>query len=1078
MQPLSLKPTHKPVKAYYEALKGFKSANVSHETAVRSAFQELLTHCCRQVDWKLIPEFSFKRSQQTTLRIDGALLDDSNLPRGYWEAKDSNDDLEEEVTKKFDLGYPKDNILFQAPERAILWQKSKLVLDEDITKPDRLVETLQELFSYRQPVVMQWEEAATEFKDKIPELAKGVLARIEEERKTNQRFIRAFADFVELCRHSVNPNLSVQAVEEMLIQHLLTERIFRTVFKNSDFTRRNVIAVEIEKVIDALTSQAFSKQEFLSKFDRLYVAIEAAADSITDFAQKQHFLNTVYEKFFQGFSVKVADTHGIVYTPQPIVNFMVKSVEEILQKEFGRSLSDKGVHILDPFVGTGTFIVRVMQEIKRQALTYKYQNELHCNEVMLLPYYIASMNIEHEFFEKIGEYKPFEGICLVDTFELAEPHQAELFTTKNTERVERQKKSPIFVILGNPPYNAGQVNENDNNKNRKYPTLDKSVAETYAKASSATNKNALSDPYVKAFRWASERIGDEGVVAYISNNSFLDQITFDGMREHLGRDFDAIYVLDLGGNVRKNPKLSGTTHNVFGIQVGVSISLLVRKKHTLPLGRAGEGSATGKATSPRPSPNGEGVLRSARIFYARIDEFWRKEQKYRYLDEVQQRLKVEWKSIRPDEKNTWLTEGLHEEFEAFQSMGTKEAKANEHSVFIAYSNGVKTNRDTWAYNFNTDLLIQNISSMIGTFNDQVSKWVRLSKKPEVDGFVLNDESRISWSENLKHSLKRGATIEFSDNAIRHSIYRPFTLSALYFDKELTERRYQMPHIFPNSNAEQANRAICVSGIGSSKPFHCLVTKYLPCLDILEKTQCFPFYTYDEDGSNRRENITDWALEEFNKRYSTVIARSSGGTTKQSQSRKEIASVAALPRNDKIGKWDIFHYIYALLHHPTYRETYAANLRRELPRIPFVKDFRAFAEAGKKLAMLHVEYEKQKQYKLDVVESKVGHLNYRVAKMKLSKDKKTLIYNDFFTLSGIPKEAFEYRLGNRSALEWVIDQYQVSTDKRSGITNDPNRADDPEYIMRLISQVITVSVETVKIVKSLPKFEVLPESKKS
>ncbi len=600
MHPLSLKPTHKPVRAYYEALKGFESANITHETAVRSAFQELLNHCCRQVDWKLIPEFSIKRAQQNPIRVDGALVDSFDLPRGYWEAKDSHDDLEEEVDKKFKLGYPKDNILFQAPERAILWQKNKLVLDEDISKPDRLVDTLQELFGYRQPAVMQWEEAATEFKDKIPELAKGLLTRIEEERKTNQHFIRAFADFVELCRHSVNPNLSVQAVEEMLIQHLLTERIFRTVFKNSDFTRRNVIAVEIEKVIDALTSQAFSRAEFLSKFDRLYVAIEAAADTITDFAQKQHFLNTVYEKFFQGFSVKVADTHGIVYTPQPIVNFIVKSVEEILQKEFGRSLSDKGVHILDPFVGTGTFIVRVMQEIKRQALTYKYQHELHCNEVMLLPYYIASMNIEHEFFEKIGEYKPFEGICLVDTFELAEPHQAELFTTKNTERVERQKKSPIFVILGNPPYNAKQIDQNDNNKNRKYPTMDKRVSETYASDSSATNRNVLSDPYVKAFRWASDRIGDEGIVAFVSNNGFLDGFAFDGMREHLTEDFNAIYVLDLGGNVRKNPKLSGTTHNVFGIQVGVSISLLVRKgKPSLPLGEGPkEGSATGKTTSP------------------------------------------------------------------------------------------------------------------------------------------------------------------------------------------------------------------------------------------------------------------------------------------------------------------------------------------------------------------------------------------------------------------------------------------------------------------------------------------------
>lgn len=948
---------------------------------------------------------------------------------------------------------------------------------------------------------MQWEEAATEFKDKIPELAKGLLARIEEERKTNQRFIRAFTDFVELCRHSVNPNLSVQAVEEMLIQHLLTERIFRTVFKNSDFTRRNVIAAEIEKVIDALTSQAFSKQEFLSKFDRLYVAIEAAADSITDFAQKQHFLNTVYEKFFQGFSVKVADTHGIVYTPQPIVNFMVKSVEEILQKEFGRSLSDKGVHILDPFVGTGTFIVRVMQEIKRQALTYKYQHELHCNEVMLLPYYIASMNIEHEFFEKIGEYKPFEGICLVDTFELAEPHQAELFTTQNTERVERQKKSPIFVILGNPPYNAWQLNENDNNKNRKYPTVDRRVGDTYAKASAATNKNALSDPYVKAFRWASERIGDEGIVAFVSNNSFLDQIAFDGMREHLAKDFDSVYVLDLGGNVRKNPKLSGTTHNVFGIQVGVSISLLVRQKPSLPTGEGPrEGSATSKTTSPppnrrragRPSPNGEGVESRARIFHARVDEFWRKEEKYHYLDEVQQRQKVEWKSINPDEKNTWLTEGLHDEFETFVSMGTKEAKAGiDEAICLSYTRAVSTSRDAWAYNFGKTELAGHMRQTIDVYNEHVSKWSRLGKKPKVDSFVAYDQKKLSWSRDLKLDLQRGKYAEFEESKIRSALYRPFCKQHIFFDRILNEEVYQIPHFFPTKTSRKENRSICVTAIGNTKPFHCIMTDAIPDLHLTGESQCFPFYTYDEDGSNRRENITDWAVEEFNGRYANM-----GGTKNQRQAERLPAGQAGsrslskaksrmtpfdsaqgdVGARGRITKWDIFHYIYALLHHPTYRERYAANLRRELPRIPFVKGFWEYVEAGKKLATLHVEYEKQKRYELDVVESKVGHLNYRVEKMKLSKDKRTLVYNDFFTLGGIPKEAFEYRLGNRSALEWIIDQYQVSTDKRSGITNDPNRADDPEYIMRLIGQVIAVSVQTVQIVKSLPKFEILSDKR--
>ena len=383
----------------------------------------------------------------------------------------------------------------------------------------------------------------------------------------------------------------------MLIQHILTERIFRTVFERSDFTRRNIIAREIENVSDALMRHAVSRDAFLEPLDRFYVAIEQAALLCRDFSQKQHFLNTFYEKFFQGFSEDVADTHGIVYTPQPIVDFMVNSVAYILETEFGRSLSDTGVHIIDPFVGTGNFIVRLMQDVQGTTLEEKYRHELHCNEVMLLPYYIASLNIEQEFFQRTQTYLPFEGITLADTFELLEDRQFQLFTRENTERVKKQKAADMFVVIGNPPYNIGQINENDNNKNRKYETMDALLRKTYSQDSKATNKNSLSDPYIKAILWASRRIGAEGVVAFVTNNSFLDGIAFDGMRKHLAQDFDAIYILDLSGNVRKNPKLSGTTHNVFGIQVGVSINFFIKK------------SAISTDSEP------------AQIFYARVDEF-------------------------------------------------------------------------------------------------------------------------------------------------------------------------------------------------------------------------------------------------------------------------------------------------------------------------------------------------------------------------------------------------------------------------------------------------------------------------
>ena len=528
MPTLNLKPSHKSVKDYYAALDRFTHLNVTRETAVRSAFQSLLEHCARQLRWTLVPEHTVNPRASRRVIVDGALIDDFHLAHGYWEAKDEDDDLPAEVERKFAAGYPRDNILFQTPGRAMLWQNGSLALDADLTDAPQLIETLQVFFGYRPQEYAAWEEAVAQFKERVAQIGQGLAKLIRQERGTNQRFTAAFAEFLQKCRQAINPALSEAAVEEMLVQHMLTERLFRTVFNNPDFTRRNVIANEIAGVIDALTSQTFSRDEFLKSLDHFYVAIERTAATISDFSHKQQFLNTVYEQFFQGFSVKVADTHGIVYTPQPIVDFMVRSVAAILEREFGRTLGSEGVHIIDPFVGTGNFIVRIMREIPRTALPRKFASELHCNEVMLLPYYIASMNIEHEYFDATDRYEPFEGICLVDTFDLAEDRQLPLFAPANSQRVESQKDTPMFVVIGNPPYNVGQVNENDNNKNRKYPAVDKRVSETYAKASKATNKNALADPYVKAIRWASDRVGEEGVVAFVTNSAFLDGVASDG----------------------------------------------------------------------------------------------------------------------------------------------------------------------------------------------------------------------------------------------------------------------------------------------------------------------------------------------------------------------------------------------------------------------------------------------------------------------------------------------------------------------------------------------------------------------
>ncbi|MFM6191503.1 MAG: type ISP restriction/modification enzyme [Planktothrix sp.] len=1025
MTMLNLKPTHKPVKAYYHALQQFAKLGVSHELAVKDAFADLLKACCQQFDLTLIPEKEIKLTTGKRIRVDGALVRDGSIRYGIWEAKDSHDKLDREVKQKFAVGYPQDNIIFQAPERGILWQGGKQICDEDITKPQILVDTLKLFFEYRTPAIAQWETAAAEFGGRVQDLSTKLINLIATQRKTNANFIQAFTHFTDICRQAINPNLSEAAVEEMLIQHLLTERIFRRIFDNPDFTRRNIIAVEIEKVIQALTSKSFSRDHFLGEVDYFYRALEDAAQTINDYSEKQHFLNTVYEKFFQGFAVKVADTHGIVYTPQPIVNFMVKSVEDILQKEFGKSLNDQGVHILDPFVGTGNFILRVMQEIRKTALPYKYEHELHCNEVMLLPYYIASMNIEHQYFEATGTYKPFEGICLVDTFSDQQVQQLSLFTPENTARVQRQRSSPIFVIIGNPPYNASQLNENDNNKNQKHSNKDKTgiddrIAATYAKDSKATLKRFLFDPYVKAIRWASDRIVDEGIVAFVTNNSFINDLAFDGMRKHLEKDFDLIYIIDLGGNLRKNTDPSKSIHNVFDIKVGVSINIFIRK-------------------------NRFNQSKNTKIYYASVGEFLRKEEKFNYLNQHQQWDTIKWQLINPDKKNNWLNEGLKNDFDIFIQIGNKEAKLSKNHdnaiIFKMFSLGVSTNRDAWVYNFNSDELVTHIQRMISTYNEQVRKWRdRSDKSVDVDNFVICDDHKINWSRDLKKDLKSGKFLEFSQTRIRQSLYRPFVSSRLYFADGLNDSPGKFSLIFPTPETEKENLIISIAGVGDRKGFGCFISQFIIALDFaFEKAQCFPFYTYEKDGTNRKENITDWSLEQFRNYY----------------------------QDQTITKWDIFYYTYGLLHHPTYRERYAANLKRELPRIPYAPDFRGFVNAGQQLADLHLNYEQQPEYNLKFIENDQVPLNWRVQKIKLSKDKTQIIYNEFFTLSGIPPEVFEYRLGNRSALDWIINQYQVRIDKRSGIVNDPNRLDDEQYIVRLISQVITVSLETVKIVKNLP-----------
>ncbi len=527
---------HKRPRRHYEALKDYEDRR-QHETAV----PELPSAETGKIHkWTLIPELTMK-VRGKSIRPDGTMRDGLwFFPRGFWEAKDSDDKLDAEIKKKIGQGYPTSNIIFEDTQVGVLYQNGKEVYRAKLGQPQELADLLNLFYNHTERDFDGFEQAVADFKDRIPQLATALLAKIHESRTNVEAFKAAFDSLLDLCQASLNPNISKAAVDEMLVQHLLTERLFDKVFQNQDFIRRNVIAAEVERVVAALVSKSFNRHEFLKSLDPFYLAIENTARTIEDFSEKQHFLNTVYERFFQGYSVKLADTHGIVYTPQAIVDFMCASVEEVLKTEFKKKLGSEGVNILDPCTGTGNFLVNLLRRIDRRELPNAYKRQLFANEVMLLPYYIAAQNIEHEYFDITGEYVPFEGLCFVDTLELAEAGDGTLdfMTEVNTTRVKRQKAAPITVVIGNPPYNMGQMDENDNNKNREYKVIDGRIGETYSRDSTASLKNKLYDPYVKFFRWAMDRLqGRDGIVCFVTNNSFVRPGTFDGMRKHLLQGF-------------------------------------------------------------------------------------------------------------------------------------------------------------------------------------------------------------------------------------------------------------------------------------------------------------------------------------------------------------------------------------------------------------------------------------------------------------------------------------------------------------------------------------------------------------
>jgi predicted helicase len=1010
---------HPAVEQYYSLLKEFRNQRVKHEGAVSTAFENLLTHLAKQRGWIFIPLLSLKTGKR--LVPDGTIRDGNGLPRGYWEAKDTDDDLDEEIAKKKTKGYPLTNIIFEDTRAAVLYQSRAEVLRIDLSDRQQLVRLLIQFFSYVEPDVQGFEQAVLEFKDRVPELAKGLLHKIKDAHKTNKQFIAAFQSFFTLCQNAIDPKISEETVEEMLVQHLLTERLFRTIFDNPEFIQRNAIAREVESVIDALVSKSFSRTDYLKSLDSFYVAIENAARTLPDFVDKQHFLNTVYEQFFQGYSTRLADTHGIVYTPQPIVDFMSASVAYALKEHFGKTLGEPNINVLDPCTGTGNFVVNLVRRVPKRHLAAFYKDQLFANEILLLGYYIAALNIEHAYYEITKAYESFEGLCFVDTLDIAESKQAgfAFLNEANTQRVERQKKTPITVIIGNPPYNMGQKSENENNKNRSYEIIDARIRQTYSKDSTATLKNKYYDPYIRFFRWAVDRLaGKPGIVCYVSNNKFV--ATLDGMQKHLLRDFTRIYHIDLHGDVNKDRTLSGTQHNVFGIKVGVGITVAVRQ----------DGARDDDHS----------------LYYYRVPDRWTRIQKLAWLAELTDISQVPWQVLPP---HTWLELETAGEFKALVPLGSKEAKAakqvtdgNAHVIFKSYTVGVLTARDDVAYDFNKETLVERLQKFVDDYNGEVDRYRRAQKKQkeviDVDSFVHPD--LLKWTHNLKQALAMGHYASAEPANFRRSLYRPFCRKWLYFDRLLNERVYLTPGLFPNTKAEAENVVICCT-IHTQMPFTCMVTNCLPNEAVGGRNgQCFGFYTYTGDGHTRSENITDWALQEFRNHY----------------------------RDDRISKWDIFHYVYALLHHPLYRERFAQNLQQEIPSVPLATDFRRCCDIGRRLTELHLTFEQAEPYELDWKENPAEPLSYRVSdRMRLDKERGSIEVNSSLTLSGVPAGAFDYILGTRSALEWIVDQYRYETDPETGIVSDPNDPADEQSIVRLIGRVTAVSLATVELIKGLP-----------
>lgn len=900
---------------------------------------------------------------------------------------------------------------------------------------------------------MYWENWAKE----VGLIAQKFIERITRLIVKEGKYKAEFKNYLDGLRKNINPSVDSEQAIEMLAQHMITKPVFDALFADYEFVKNNTVSRSMQSMIDVLKEEAFDKDtEVLDKF---YTSVKINVGNIDNLEGKQTVIKNLYEKFFKGAFPKTVDKLGIVYTPVECVDFIIRSVNELLKSEFDTSLTEENVHILDPFTGTGTFITRLLQSglIRPEDLERKYRNEIHCNEIVLLAYYIADVNIESVFHDlvKRDKYLPYDGICLTDTFQLNEEGNRDIFSQlfqENSERVIKQKKAPVRVIIGNPPYSVGQKSANDNAQNLSYPILDTRIEDTYAKSSSANLAKALYDSYVKAFRWASDRINqckEGGIVAFISNGAWIDGNALDGMRKCFAKEFSSVWVFNLRGNQRTQGELSRKEGGkIFGSgsRTPIAITILVKN----------------------PAKKG-----NAEIHYHDIGDYLTREQKLKIIRDFKsiKSRKMEWEIIEPNKKGDWINQRGDEFDNLIPLAPEKKFNLMSQSVFSTYSLGIATNKDVFLYNSSEEKLSIIVASMVDFYNLQRAKFHE-SQNKDIKKVVDYNRNRITWTDMFLKDAENNVEYLFNRDANTVGMYRPFFKQNFCYEKRFIQRTYQQTKLFPTKSSK--NLVICLKGIGD-KDFSVIITDQIPDLQLVFNGQCFPLYWYeeitetsgslfdvidDEDKYIRRDGISDWILREVRSRF---------GNTKS------------------LTKEHIFYYVYGLLHSEQYRSKFAAELKKSLPRIPIVEraeDFMAFYKAGKELADLHLNYEEVPACPEVMVDgdnpSGDSYAFYSVQKMRFPAkgQKDTIIYNGHIRITNIPTKAYEYVVNGKSAIEWIMERYQVTVDdgkNGSMIKNDPNdwsrEHNKPRYILDLLLSVINVSIKTVDIVNRLPQINI-------